>query len=211
MIISTPVSLGELVDKISILHIKNIKIKDNEKLKLIREELDLLNKNIQLENTASCDDLTYLFNRKGFFLAAKQLIKSAKRDRASVCICYFDIDNLKPINDNYGHQVGDEIIKSFATHLKDTFREVDVIARFGGDEFVVMCQETTQLDISTIINRLSDFISEKKYQPELTFSYGYASINASAVDDEVIENLIKLADDEMYKNKDAKKTNNGDK
>lgn len=178
---------------------------------MAERELDLLDKNIQLENTALCDDLTNLFNRKGFFLAAKQLIKSAKRDRATICICYFDIDNLKPINDNYGHQVGDEIINSFAKHLKETFREVDVIARFGGDEFVVMCQETTQLDISTIINRLSDFINDKEYQPKLSFSYGYASINANAVDDEVVENLIKLADDEMYKNKDSKKANSIDK
>jgi len=176
---------------------------------MAERELDLLNKNIQLENTALSDDLTHLLNRKGFFLAAKQLIKSAKRDRATICICYFDIDNLKPINDNYGHQAGDRFIKSFAKHLKETFREVDIIARFGGDEFVVMCQETTQLDISTIINRLSDFISNENYQPKLSFSYGYASINASAVDDKIVENLIKLADDEMYKNKESKRANSG--
>lgn len=172
---------------------------------MAERELDLLNKNIQLESSALCDDLTSLFNRKGFFLAAEQLIKSAKRDRATISICYFDLDNLKPINDNHGHQAGDEVIKSFAQHLKNTFREVDVIARFGGDEFVVICQEAKQLDVSGMICRLTEMLEKQNDAIKTSFSYGYASISADAIDNEVVERLIKLADDEMYKDKSAKK------
>ena len=172
---------------------------------MAERELDLLNKNIQLQNFALSDDLTSLFNRKGFFVAAEQLVKSAKRDKADICICYFDLDDLKPINDNYGHQVGDDVIKQFARYLKEAFREVDVIARFGGDEFVVMCQESQPLDINKIVQRLNESIAKAKQQPQLSFSYGYASIKAGEVNSEAVEYLIKLADDNMYKDKIAKK------
>lgn len=168
-------------------------------------ELKLLSKTIQFKHSALNDDLTNLFNRKGFFFAAKQLLKSAKRNKTKVCVCYFDIDNLKPINDNFGHQAGDEVIKLFAQYLKKAFREVDVIARFGGDEFVVLFQENKQLEISKLISRLCELVKNSEQEPSLSFSYGYASITSTDIDTKALENLIKLADDEMYKNKSAKK------
>lgn len=172
---------------------------------MAERELELLNKNIQLQQFALSDDLTQLYNRKGFFIAVEQLLKSAKRENANICICYFDIDDLKPINDNYGHQVGDKVIILFAQHLKATFREVDVIARFGGDEFVVMCQESQRLDVAKIVQRLADNIAKVQQQPKVSFSYGYASIKASDVNNDAVENMIKLADDNMYQDKAEKK------
>jgi diguanylate cyclase (GGDEF)-like protein len=168
-------------------------------------ELNMLSKTIQFKHSALNDDLTHLFNRKGFFFAAEQLLKSAKRNKTKVCVCYFDIDNLKPINDNFGHQAGDEVIKMFSLYLKQAFREVDVIARFGGDEFVVLFQEKKQLEISKLIRRLSTLVDNNELVPNLSFSYGYSSIASKNMDIKVLENLIKLADDEMYINKSAKK------
>lgn len=168
-------------------------------------ELDLLSKTIQFEHLALSDDLTNSLNRKGFFFTAQQLIKSAKRNKAQVCVCFFDIDNLKKINDNFGHQMGDEVITLFAQYLKNVFREVDIIARFGGDEFVVLLQESKQLDISSLINRLSSLVNSNEQNSHLSFSYGYSSINAADIDIESLDHLIKSADDEMYKNKVSKR------
>ena len=172
---------------------------------MAERELSLLDKNIQLESSAATDHLTNLFNRKGFFIAAEQLFKSAKRNKANIGISYFDIDNLKPINDTYGHKVGDEVIMSFARYLRETFREVDIIARFGGDEFVVMCQGEKQLDITIMIRRLNELLAQNDQQPSLTFSYGYASLNAESLESDVVERLINMADGEMYKDKETKK------
>lgn len=173
---------------------------------MAERELELLNKNIQLENSALTDHLTNVFNRKGFFFAAEQLMKTARRNQANISICYFDLDNLKPINDTYGHQMGDNVIQSFAKHLRETFREVDVIARFGGDEFVVMCQGEEAIKVPVIITRLEQLIASEAHQPALAFSYGFASVNTDEITDNVIEKLIKLADDEMYRNKESKKS-----
>lgn len=171
-------------------------------------ELDLLSKTLQFKNLALTDELTSLFNRKGFFIAAKQILKSAKRDKATVYVCYFDIDNLKPINDNFGHQVGDEIIKLFAHHLKRAFREIDVIARFGGDEFVVLLQEVKTIDIAKLIHRLRLLINSNNPEPNLSFSFGYSSMNCTNMDIKALESLIMSADREMYANKKAKKASN---
>lgn len=172
---------------------------------MAERELELLNKNIQLESSALSDDLTNLFNRKGFFFAAEQLLKTAKRDNSTVSVSYFDIDNLKPINDEFGHQVGDEIILRFADYLKTTFREVDVIARFGGDEFVVMCQAVNSDALNIMLERLQCLVSSQNSIPKLSYSYGFSSVPASAINEQIVAEMIKLADDEMYRNKGQKK------
>lgn len=172
---------------------------------MAERELELLNKNILLESVAFHDHLTTLVNRKGFFFAAEQLLKSAKRTQAAICICYFDIDNLKPINDNYGHQAGDLVLKTFAESLKHSFREVDIVSRFGGDEFVVMCQESNQTFMPNMIERLRQRIATQSFQPTISFSCGYTSIAIDDVNYMGLDYLIKLADDEMYKEKGKKK------
>lgn len=172
---------------------------------MAERELDLLNKTILLENAAFHDHLTTLLNRKGFFFAAEQLLKSAKRAKSSICISFFDLDNLKPINDTYGHQAGDQLIQAFAEHLKHSFREVDIVSRFGGDEFVVMCIENNQTFMPDLIRRLKQRIIDQQLNPSISFSSGYASINIEDISDLGLEYLIKLADDEMYKEKGKKK------
>lgn len=174
---------------------------------MAERELDLLNKNIQLENIALSDGQTGLLNRKGFYLAAEQLLKSIIRDKENICIWYFDIDNLKPINDNFGHEVGDEAIRKFSAELRHTFRDVDIIARFGGDEFVVMCKEKQRAQEANIITRLTNYLNAENPHPKLSFSYGYV---AKTLGDEgmsmaTVEDMIKNADSKMYQYKKLKK------
>lgn len=172
---------------------------------MAERELELLNKNLQLQNSALTDDLTNLFNRKGFFFAAERLLAGAKRSKTNISVYYFDIDDLKPINDNLGHHIGDKVIKRFAQHLQNTFREVDVIARVGGDEFIVMCEKSTSYELSKAISRLEQNVDSDNDEPRIKFSFGQATISANADEAHVIELLIKEADDKMYKQKASKK------
>ncbi|MEJ2323606.1 MAG: GGDEF domain-containing protein, partial [Nitrospirota bacterium] len=84
------------------------------------------------------DELTGLSNRRGFFNLVDQLLKMAKRMNTVIYMLYADLDSLKSINDVYGHHEGDNILKDVAHILKTTYRESDIVARIGGDEFVVI-------------------------------------------------------------------------
>ncbi len=89
-------------------------------------------------DAALTDDLTGVLNRRGFFAAAQELIARHARQREPVSLLVFDLDRFKSINDRFGHRVGDEALKLFATTAADTLRATDIFARFGGEEFVAM-------------------------------------------------------------------------
>src|SRR4030042_4829587 len=89
------------------------------------------------------DELTGLYNRRGFFTFAEQEIKLANRLRRELYLLYADLDNLKEINDSFGHMEGDSVLIETAKILRETFRQSDIIARIGGDEFVAILTGTT--------------------------------------------------------------------
>jgi diguanylate cyclase (GGDEF)-like protein len=99
------------------------------------------------------DELTGLYNRRGFMTFANQQLKVANRMKRGVLLVYADFDGLKFINDWFGHQEGDLMLVNTANLLSNVFRESDIIARIGGDEFVVFSIETTDVDVETIRNR----------------------------------------------------------
>ena len=86
----------------------------------------------RLRVLALTDDLTKLNNRRGFFLLAEQLLKISSRTRDGIYLMYTDLDDLKTINDTFGHEEGDRALKAYARLLKENYRESDVIARIGG-------------------------------------------------------------------------------
>src|SRR5439155_4655683 len=94
-----------------------------------------------LQSLVITDPLTGLYNRRGFTTLANQLLKQARRSRQPFLLFTADLDDLKQINDGYGHLEGDQVINAAAAILKDTFRASDVIARIGGDEFAVAVLE----------------------------------------------------------------------
>ena len=117
-----------------------------------------------------------------------------------------DIDFFKKVNDTYGHQTGSSIIAKTAEALKMTFRESDIIARFGGDEFIVIIKDATESDIDKITKRLNKNILEynsknsKKYIIDLSVGYSVYKHN----DPKDLDDLIKKADKSMYENKRKK-------
>jgi diguanylate cyclase (GGDEF)-like protein len=115
------------------------------------------------------DELTGLYNRRGFFTLAEQKLKAANRIKKGMLLLFADVDDLKVINDTFGHLEGDQALIDTANILKETFRESDIIARIGGDEFVILAIETSDSSAETLNIRLQANIkshntNERRYK-----------------------------------------------
>jgi diguanylate cyclase (GGDEF)-like protein/PAS domain S-box-containing protein len=153
------------------------------------------------------DELTGLYNRRGFNLLAEQEMKLTYRIKRSMMLFFCDVDDLKVINDIHGHARGDLALKEVAAILKETFREADLLARFGGDEFVVLAVDASKESADILANRIHATMERRNQQGDrsyqLTLSMGIAHY-----DPEVpctLSELIIQADDRMYQQKPAKK------
>jgi diguanylate cyclase (GGDEF)-like protein len=180
-------------------------------LRRISELEKLLSKQKQLEaqlrTMSLTDDLTGLYNRRGFFTLAEQQLKMAKRLKRGVLLLYADIDNLKTINDTYGHSKGASAIIDTANILKSTYRESDIIARIGGDEFVAFPVGALEDNAEAITTRLKNNIdahNKKNNRPyKLSVSIGIKECVPQSP--YTLEDLINEADQLMYKQKKSKK------
>jgi diguanylate cyclase (GGDEF)-like protein len=108
----------------------------------------------ELRYLALTDDLTCLFNRRGFFAAATQQLKLAQRDGQNLLLLFCDVNNLKKINDTYGHHEGDLALIRTADALEKSLRGSDILSRLGGDEFVALVSERSDQTQETILRRL---------------------------------------------------------
>lgn len=152
------------------------------------------------------DELTGLSNRRGFFNLVEQLLKLARRMNAAIYMLYADLDNLKGINDTYGHREGDAILRDIAHILKTTYRESDIVARIGGDEFVVIPVGTSGDDVAKILGRLDASIA-KYYAKTSRGSMVSVSVGITSFDPErpcTVEELLARADRLMYEQKRRK-------
>jgi diguanylate cyclase (GGDEF)-like protein len=160
----------------------------------------------ELRYLALTDDLTCLYNRRGFFAAATQELKRARRNTESLLLLFCDVDNLKVINDSYGHCEGDLALIRTADGLEETFRGSDILARLGGDEFVVLALGTGQQSEEVIFRRLEKNLKkansvENRYA--LSLSVGVARFDPkNAV---TLGELMVQADRAMYEKKQKKK------
>jgi diguanylate cyclase (GGDEF)-like protein/PAS domain S-box-containing protein len=149
------------------------------------------------------DELTGLYNRRGFFVLGDQQLKLANREKKGRFLISADLDDLKSINDKFGHKEGDLILLETALLLRKSFRESDIIARIGGDEFVVLSIETPETNIENLTLRLktnlNDHNSRTNKAYRLSLSLGlkrYDPDNPCSIDD-----LLSEADKLMYVNK----------
>ena len=173
--------------------------KDITELKHMEEELRALS----LE-----DDLTNLYNRRGFTTLAEQYLKIAKRDNKGFFMLYADLDNLKGINDKFGHQEGSYALTQVANILTDNYRESDIIARLGGDEFTVLPIAFDGDNLDTVISRLQYKIESYNSQSNRGYNLSL-SVGTSYFDPEnpcSLDQMLSKADEEMYKQKKNKKT-----
>ncbi len=156
----------------------------------------------ELRHLALTDELTCLYNRRGFFAAAVQQLKLAARKDYRLLLLYCDVDNLKKINDSYGHHEGDLALIRAADALEMAFRDSDTLARLGGDEFVVLALEASSPTQEVLLNRLKKALKkssagEARY--ELSLSVGVARFDPKhAVS---LGELMAQADEAMYEQK----------
>ena len=160
----------------------------------------------ELKRLSLFDDLTQLYNRRGFKTMSSQLLKRSKRYKRPFAVFFIDIDKMKEINDKHGHLRGDVALIDFSLILKDTFRDADVISRFGGDEFVVLLEDIKENFAEKVEKRLEAKIKaynkKKKRGFELLMSVGVNYVSdASSV---TIEEVLMEADDIMYRRKKEK-------
>ena len=179
------------------------------KLELRRMSFLLQESNKQLQNLSLTDDLTGVYNRRGFLLHAEQQLKlfRSRPNDSSLFLMMADMDKLKPINDQYGHEEGSAAIIKTAEILRQTFRNADIIARLGGDEFAVLIINAVKNSDRIIAERLQHNFdkynagNEKPYK--IMASFGIVEVEfESAI---AIEEMMKQADEEMYKQKRGKK------
>jgi diguanylate cyclase (GGDEF)-like protein len=153
------------------------------------------------------DDLTGLYNRRGFTTLAEQHIKIAKREKIGFYVLYADLDNLKTINDTFGHKEGSRAISDIANIFEETYREVDIIARLGGDEFAIIHVGLTGDNIDIIDSRLQAKIDLFNLRNDRDFKLSL-SVGIAYYDPEhpcSIDELLVKADTLMYEQKKNKK------
>ena len=160
----------------------------------------------KLRTLSFTDELTGLYNRRGFFSLAEQQLKIANREKIGRFLLSIDLDYLKKINDAYGHKEGDLVLLETAITLKKSFRDSDIIARIGGDEFVVLVIETPETNIETLTVRLKTNLdshnagTNKPYA--LSLSLGLIRYNPEHLCS--VDELLCSADQLMYEEKKQK-------
>jgi len=154
------------------------------------------------------DELTGLYNRRGFLSLAEQQLKIAERMNREMLLLYGDLNDLKTINDTYGHLQGDRALIDTAKIFKETFRESDIIARIGGDEFAVLTERKEDSNAEVLISRLKqniDAYNEKESRPyKIGISIGIFLSDPKR--SYTIEQLIAEADTNMYEQKREKQS-----
>jgi len=159
----------------------------------------------ELLSLSLTDELTGLYNRRGFFTLAEQEFRVLKRTARRACLVYIDLDGLKAINDSRGHETGDAYIRAAAEVLRGCFRESDIIARVGGDEFVVF-PINADCESTLILERLRGCIETYRVEKgltELSMSVGVGHYNPQSP--MTLEDLLKESDHAMYEEKERKR------
>jgi diguanylate cyclase (GGDEF)-like protein len=151
------------------------------------------------------DELTKLYNRRGFYLIAGEAVLLAQRMRAPYSVLFVDLDNLKQINDECGHDVGSMFLCEVAELLRRSFRESDVIGRIGGDEFVVAGQ-CGEMAIRTAAQRLEEAAERLNALAgrQYPFSISFGFVTSEADRRESLDALLSRADKAMYTTKQGK-------
>jgi len=177
-------------------------IRYEELLCRVNQNISMLEYMEALRNAANRDFLTSLYNRRYFFSQGKQIFQQAIDNETDISVAMLDIDHFKQINDNYGHEAGDDLLIHFSEQLAEHF-EKDLIARIGGEEFVILFNDVTDDIAINILNEFREKISAQviicdEAKISMTVSIGFNSHKEQHLDA-----MLKVADENLYKAKQS--------
>ena len=163
---------------------------------------ELENKVETITEISETDDMLGIYNRSKFIEVLESEIYRSRRYDHDLSLIMFDLDHFKVINDKYGHHVGDEILIKITEIIENEIREIDLFARYGGDEFMILNPETKLEDAVKLAERLKDKISSTKFTTvnNITLSFGVTKLN----DNDDIDSLLKRVDDALYQAKEKR-------
>jgi diguanylate cyclase (GGDEF)-like protein len=176
----------------------------------VRYSIDRYKMESELRNLSWLDELTGLYNRRGFLTFASQVLRIARRSNVGAILLFVDLDNMKWINDSLGHIVGDKVLTQTADILRNSFRASDIVSRLSGDEFAVLAMGAEPKNISKVLSRLrkniENFNKKEKRLYNISLSIGASYYNPQKPVS--VEELIDNADKSMYNTKSKKKKEN---
>lgn len=187
-----------------VIDIDNLSQEAQSHISALADENERLRKQIEkLEKIAVEDELTGLLNRRGFSNSLNSAIPYAHRYSASACLLFIDLNEFKPINDTYGHKVGDFVLKTAGKRLRAQVRQSDVVARLGGDEFAILLwhvnKETAQNRGGKILDGLCNPLVRISKQIDIHIK---ASAGVTLLEEnDTAETFLERADQAMYKAK----------
>jgi diguanylate cyclase (GGDEF)-like protein len=157
--------------------------------------------NKKIEILANTDPLTKIYNRLKFNVIAVEEISRVMSNMGNLSVVLFDIDHFKKVNDNYGHIIGDEVLVKLAALVKSMLRKTDTLARWGGEEFIILLADSNEYESLIFCERIRKKIEEANFNVagNITCSFGVSSFK----ENKTLENLISEADDALYIAKNA--------
>ena len=211
----TPLMIGDrLLGTVGICHIsphKNFSKEDLHLLSLFAQHASIALDNVMLferiKELARIDEVTGLLNRRSFVERAEYEINRAKRLNNPLALAMIDLDNFKQVNDRFSHQVGDKVLREVSNLLSANIRNIDIIGRFGGDEFMLLMPETVEENALIVLHRLKKILADHEFvfagdSIRITASIGLASYTQVNIS---LENMISTADKAMYRAKNIGK------
>ena len=164
-----------------------------------------------LEMQANTDYLTGLPNKFIFDLTGNNSFREYKENGRSFTFFMFDLNNYKYINDELGHLAGDEILKLIARNMRNCIGDYDILGRFGGDEFYLFTETTDKKELNTLIDNLIKAVEETTFIEDFNIKFGFCAGAVIVKEGEFnsFEDIVRLADDRLYKAKNMIKRENG--
>lgn len=167
---------------------------------------------IEYENTileiSNRDSLTNTYNRRYFYDRGAEIIEEYKRIGNTFSLCILDIDFFKNVNDNFGHQMGDYVLKELAKIVGENLRPYDILGRYGGEEFIIILKNSNIKESALVMERILDIVRNTNFtlkdkSLKITFSAGIVDCLELEKDEIVMDSLVEIADKRMYEAKDA--------
>ncbi|BCR04005.1 hypothetical protein DESUT3_10740 [Desulfuromonas versatilis] len=186
-------------------HLSRIHELEKEYNQALAQARVLENENLKLQALANVDGLTKAYNHRFFKEFLSQEVQRAARQGCFISLILMDVDNFKPLNDSYGHQVGDAILRELCQVTKRAIREYDLLARYGGEEFAVVLPETDLVEAARIAERIRNLVQEHIFDCrgnliKITLSLGVAAFRPKP-DERISSLLIESADQSMLQAK----------